>query len=180
MGCQPSVPAGHDPNHSRAKLCDKCLRCLDKQPLADTLTELQTQVDAFDHIYNTERPHQGLPGRVTPQQAWDTTETAESPRPKTEPPLLVPAVARRFRPAPTDLPTGTSTKRLTSNGTFRLAGVTYMVDGKYGFDHVLIITDGDTITVTDLNGEILIEHTRPAPGIKYVGNGRPRGGRPNT
>jgi transposase InsO family protein len=31
-------------------------RYLDKQPLADTLAELQTQVDAFDHIYNTERP----------------------------------------------------------------------------------------------------------------------------
>ena len=24
----------------------------------------QAQVDAFDHIYNTERPHQGLPGRL--------------------------------------------------------------------------------------------------------------------
>ena len=38
-------------------------RYLDKQPLADTLAELQAQVDAFDHIYNTQRPHQGLPGR---------------------------------------------------------------------------------------------------------------------
>ena len=35
-------------------------RYLDKQPLADNLAELQAQVDAFDHIYNTERPHQGL------------------------------------------------------------------------------------------------------------------------
>lgn len=41
-------------------------RYLDKQPLADTLAGLQAQVDAFDRIYNTERPHQGLPGRVTP------------------------------------------------------------------------------------------------------------------
>src|SRR3954453_15051688 len=48
-------------------------RYLDKQPLADTLNELQAQVDAFDHIYNTERPHQGLPGRVTPQAAWEAT-----------------------------------------------------------------------------------------------------------
>src|SRR3954447_408842 len=44
-------------------------RYLDKQPLADTLAELQAQVDAFDHVYNTERPHQGLPGRVTPLPA---------------------------------------------------------------------------------------------------------------
>jgi len=36
-----------------------------------------TQVDAFDHIYNTQRPHQGLPGRLTPLAAWQ----AEPPRP---------------------------------------------------------------------------------------------------
>lgn len=41
-------------------------RYLDKQPLAEDLAGLQTQVDAFDHLYNTQRPHQGLPGRVTP------------------------------------------------------------------------------------------------------------------
>jgi putative transposase len=34
--------------------------------------------------------------------------------------------------------------------------------------------------VADLDGEILIEHTRPAPGITYVGNGLPRGPRPRT
>jgi hypothetical protein len=39
---------------------------------------------------------------------------------------------------------------------------------------------GDTIIVTDLQGEVLAEHTRPAPGIKYVGNGRPPGPRPKT
>ena len=44
-------------------------RYLDKQPLANSLEQLQAQVDAFDHIYNTERPHQGLPGRVTPLTA---------------------------------------------------------------------------------------------------------------
>lgn len=151
-------------------------RYLDKQPLADTLAQLQAQVDAFDQIYNTERPHQGLPGRVTPQTAWDATPKAEAPRPK--PALHVPPAARRFHPAPTDLPAGTRTRRLTSSGTFMIAGVNYMVDGKYGFQHVLTVTDGNKITVTDLEGEILIEHTRPKPGITYVGNGRARGGRP--
>jgi transposase InsO family protein len=37
-------------------------RYLDKQPLAETLDELQAQVDAFDDIYNTERPTRGCPG----------------------------------------------------------------------------------------------------------------------
>jgi putative transposase len=155
-------------------------RYLDKQPLAETLTGLQAQVDAFDHIYNTQRPHQALPGRITPKAAWDATDKADAPRPAPRPPLRVTPPARRFRPEPTDLPAGTITRRLTSNGGFALNGVTYMVDGKYGFQHVMIVTDDHKITVADLNGEILIEHTRPAPGIKYVGNGRPRGGRPRT
>jgi len=48
-------------------------RYLDKQPLATDLAQLQAQVDAFDHIYNTQRPHQGLPGRITPLTAWEAT-----------------------------------------------------------------------------------------------------------
>jgi transposase InsO family protein len=157
-------------------------RYLDKQPLADTLAELQAQVDAFDNIYNTERPHQGLPGRITPHTAWQATPKADTPRPKPEPPWHTQTAAKRHRPAPapTHLPAGTRVRRLTSAGTLTLAGVHYKVDGQYGFQHVLVITDGDTITVASLEGEILIEHTRPAPGVTYVGNGRPRGGRTKT
>jgi putative transposase len=154
-------------------------RYLDKQPLADTLEQLQAQVDAFDDIYNTERPHQGLPGRVTPQAAWEATPKAEAPRPKPDPPFFVQPVAKRRRPAsaPKDLPTGTCIKKLSTAGTFRLARVTYKVDGRRALEQVLVITDGDKITVADLAGEILIEHTRPEPGVTYVGNGRPRGPR---
>ena len=157
-------------------------RYLDKQPLASTLAELQAQVDAFDDIYNTERPHQGLPGRITPRTAWEATAKAEPPRPKPAPPFLVQAERRRHRPAPapTDLPAGTSVRTLTAAGTFMLAGVLYKIDGRRGFQQVLVITNGDKITVADLDGEILIEHTRPAPGVTYVGNGKPRGPRPKT
>jgi putative transposase len=157
-------------------------RYLDKQPLADTLGELQAQVEAFDHIYNTERPHQGLPGRVTPLTAWQATPTAEAPRPKPEQPFFVQTAVKRLRPVPVpeDLPAGTTVRKLTSAGTFMLAGVHYMVGGPHGFQQVLVIIDGDKITVADLDGEILIEHTRPAPGVTYVGNGRPRGPQPKT
>ena len=41
-------------------------RYLDKQPLASTLAELQAQVDAFDVIYNTERPTKGCPDASHP------------------------------------------------------------------------------------------------------------------
>jgi putative transposase len=157
-------------------------RYLDKQPLPDTLAELHTQVDAFDYIYNTERPHQGLPGRVTPTTAWEATEKAEAPRPKSEEPFFVQAATTRFQPmpVPTDLPDGTSVRKLTSSGTFKLAKVTYLVGGQHGFQQVLVIVAGDEITVADLEGEILIEHTRPAPGVTYVGNDRPRGPRSKT
>jgi putative transposase len=157
-------------------------RYLDKQPIAESLPELQAQVDAFDQIYNTERPHQGLPGRITPRTAWEATPKAEAPRPKPDQPLFAPAAVKPPRPAPTpkELPDGTHLKTLNTAGTFTLAGVTYKVDGRRGLEQVLIVTDGDRIIVADLDGEILIEHTRPAPGITYVGNGLPRGPRPKT
>ncbi|BBX28574.1 hypothetical protein [Mycolicibacterium alvei] len=50
------------------------------------------------------------------------------------------------------------------------------------FEQVLVVSTGDKagdpIIVTDLQGAVLAEHTRPAPGIRYVGNGRPPGTRP--
>ena len=155
-------------------------RYLDKQPLASTLAELQAQVDAFDHIYNTERPHQGLPGRVTPRLAWEATAKAQAPRPTRER-FVRPAPKRpRSAPMPSVLPNGTQVKKLSTGGTFVLDKVHYAVDGKLGLEQVLVITEGNRITVADLHGEILIEHTRPAPGVNYVGNGRPPGRRPNT
>ena len=56
--------------------------------------------------------------------------------------------------------------------------VDFVVGGQHRFQHVLVIADDNKITITDLDGVILIEHTRPAPGATYVGNGRPRGPRP--
>ncbi len=155
-------------------------RYLDKQPLANDLAELQAQVDTFDHIYNTQRPHQALPGRVTPFTAWQASTKAEPPRP--EPAVFTP-VLRPQPVIPTDLPPDTQVKRLTCNGTLTLDSVSYKVAGRRRYEHVLVITDGDNITIADLHGEVLIEHTRAAPGITYVGNGRtlnPDFGAPQT
>jgi putative transposase len=158
-------------------------RYLDKQPLAETLDDLQAQVDTFDRIYNTERPHQALPGRVTPLTAWEATPKAEPPRPNPDrPEWLERPVANRYRPAPapSDLPADTLLKTLSSAGTLMLDAVQYKVDGHRAFQQVLVVSDGEDVIVADLHGEILIEHTRPAPGVRYVGNGRPRGPRPHT
>lgn len=157
-------------------------RFLDKQPLADSLEELQAQVDAFDRIYNTERGRQALPGRITPQAAWEATPKAEPPRPRPMRPLFA-RPDRTHRPTarepwPADLPAGTVVRSLSSSGTFGIDSVTYMVAAKYAFARVLVTTDGDRVIVTDTHGEVLAERTRPAPGIKYVGNGRTRGTQP--
>lgn len=163
-------------------------RYLDKQPLAETLDELQAQVDEFDHIYNTQRPHQGLPGRVTPLIAWEATPKADPPRPKPDRPIYeepVPSPYRRPRPQPpADLPANTRLRTVSTSGTIGLDTVTYMVDSQRAFQQVLVVSAGDKvgdeIIVTDLEAEILAEHTRPAPGTRYVGNRRPRGPRPKN
>jgi transposase InsO family protein len=159
-------------------------RYLDKQPIAESLAELQAQVDAFDHIYNTGRPHQGLPGRVTPLVAWEATPKADPPRPRLDRPVYeVPVPSRSQVPRaqpPTDLPADTRVRTVTTAGTIGLDSVTYMVDAQRAFQQVLVVCDGDTIIITDLQGEVLVEHTRPAPGTSYVGNGRPRGPRLKT
>jgi transposase InsO family protein len=157
-------------------------RYLDKQPLAETLDQLQAQVDAFDHIYNVERPHQGLPGRTTPVVAWEATPKAEPPRPKPDRPLFDrPAPhPRPTSPLPLDLPANTHIRTVTTSGTVSLHSVTYKVDAQRAFEQVLVVSTADTIIITDLEGEVLAQHTRPTPGITYVGNGRPSGPRPTT
>jgi putative transposase len=161
-------------------------RYLDKQPLAESLAELQTQVDAFDHLYNTERPHQGLPGRVTPLTAWEATPKADPPRPDTSRSWLDrPVVSRHRRPRPqppADLPADTRVRKVSSAGVIHVDKVFYKIDVDHAFKQVLVVSHGhqagDKIIVTDLEGEILAEHTRPTPGVTYVGNGRPPGTRP--
>ena len=156
---------------------------------AETLAELQAQVDAFDHIYNTERPHQGLPGRVTPlDRLGGHARRPTPPRPKPDRPIYEPPVpARRPRPhqPPADLPADTRIRKLSTAGTFSLDSVvTTWSTYDHAFQQVLVVSTGDRPATRSssptFDGEILIEHTRPAPGVTYVGNGRPRGPRPKN
>lgn len=151
-------------------------RWLDKQPLADTLQELQAQVDRFDVVYNTERRHQALPGRITPLQAWEATAKAEPPRP---------------RPAPVEIPTDhlkplepprheqIRVARL-SHGSLRVRGTIFQIGGQYAGQDIHIIQGQDTVAFADAHGTIILEHPWPAPGTKYVSNGKPRGRQPKT
>lgn len=68
------------------RLHQTLFRWLDTRPLPGSIPEMQALVDEFDHVCNTQRPHQALPGRMTPQQAWDATPVAAPPQPPPTPP----------------------------------------------------------------------------------------------
>jgi len=138
-------------------------RWLDKQPLAASLEELQEQVDRFDQIYNTERPHQALPGRITPAQAWEATPKAEAPRPAARNALL--------------LPDGVRLTRIRDNGTVFARGTRFHVNRTLFGDVVSLVENQASLQVFDESGTLLIEHPWPTPGTKYVGSGRPKGPR---
>ena len=137
-------------------------RYLDKQPFAKDLAELQAQVDAFDVIDNTQRPHQGLPGRITPQQSWGATPKAEAPRP----------VPQRAPIAAID---GKRMTRVRDNGTVFARGIRFHVSRTLFGTLVYLVEESDRLLVLDTAGTLLIEHRWPAAGTKYVGSGRPRG-----
>lgn len=138
-------------------------RWLDKQPLAVSLEELQEQVDRFDQIYNTERPHQALPGRITPAQAWEATPKAEAPRPAARNVSL--------------LPDGVRLTRIRDNGTVFARGTRFHVNRTLFGDVVSLVENQASLQVFDESGTLLIEYPWPKPGTKYVGSGRPKGPR---
>ncbi len=150
-------------------------RYLDKQPIAATIAELQEQVDRFDVIYNTQRPHQGLPGRITPQAAWDATEAAEPPRPRPAPPrsvLLDPAAG-----APGALLDIEDMHPIwvQSSGAIAVRGVTYQIARELAGETVYVAKLEEGIKFYDHSGMLLLEHPWPKPGTKHVSTGRPRG-----
>jgi putative transposase len=167
-------------------------RWLDKQPLAATLAELQEQVDRFDVIYNTERPHQGLPGRITPQQAWNATPVAEAPRPKPAPVIPVPPPAKADTLAPVPAGTDPATRpryggtirfadegeremTVRSNGTVYLRGVRFLISRRRVGETIHVVWDMVGVVFADQHGEVIAEHSWPPQGVTYVSNGVPRG-----
>jgi hypothetical protein len=112
-------------------------------------------------------------------RSWHATQKADPPRPRITPALFRRPPDKRPDTAhlPESLPAGTVVRKLTSLGTFGLNSVKYLVDAHRAFEHVLVVQDEDQITVIDLNGEVLLQTTRPAPGTTYVG--RPHQRRPD-
>jgi putative transposase len=141
-------------------------RWLDKQPLAATLDQLQGQVDEFDRIYNTERPHQGLPGRITPAQAWEATAKADPPRPRNQ-----------MRPVGWD---GIRATRVARNGIVQVRQTRFHVTRLMAGRIVYLVETAQHLLIFDDQGTELMKHRWPRPGTKYVSSGRPRGRQPKT
>ncbi|MGZ5378944.1 MAG: integrase core domain-containing protein, partial [Mycobacterium sp.] len=59
-------------------------RWLNPRPRSHDLADLQTQLDTFAQIYNTQRVHRGLPPRATPAQAYAALPKATAPGYTTE------------------------------------------------------------------------------------------------
>ena len=133
-------------------------RYLDKQPIADTLEQLQAQVDAFDIIYNTERPHQALPGRITPQAAWDATPKADPPRPNPYSGRSPLDGHPRQRPR--------STRIVHPNGSVTISRIFSTSASPCAGRHPTSSEDLDPILIFDDRGTLITTTPGPPPGPK--------------
>jgi transposase InsO family protein len=125
---------------------------------ATTLTELQTQLDTFTHIYNHHRPHRAI-GRATPA-------TVFAARPKATPPAQGPAPVH-YRIRRDRINNGTVTLR--HNSRLHHIGIGKTHSGR----HVLLLIDELHIRVITNDGQLLRELTLD-PTRDY----QPRGVRP--
>lgn len=161
-------------------------RWLDKQPLAESLEQLQAQVDEFDAIYNNQRPHQGLPGRITPAQAWAATPVAEAPRPRPAPlePIVASPHPRDIAPPGQPLAPASSVTwedhrtnnqghrelMVAPNGTVPLRGIKFLITRSMAGDAVHAAWDPAGVVFADSNGEIIAEHAWPPKDTRYISN----------
>lgn len=121
-------------------------RWLAQQPAAQTIVELQVQLDRYREIYNTQRPHRALERR--------TPVTAYTALPKTSPAASDGLIAHhRLRYDRVDAWGKTSFRRA---GTMHHLGIGYAHRGT----RILAIADDTTVTVIKLEtSEILSTHT---------------------
>ena len=137
-------------------------RYLRKQPPAGTMAILQAQIDTFDQYYNTEREHQALPGKRTPQEAWHATPKTPAPaRPEPAPPIQEQRQGQQ--------------RRVTKGGRVTVLGTAFNMGKDLAGTAVHIIYDHTTIMFFDAHGTEIITHPIPAKGTLYVGNGKPSG-----
>ena len=134
-------------------------RWLRAQPPADTLHELQHQLDTFVTHYNHRRPHRSLPGRTVPAIAYNT-------RPKARPDTTT---TPQHRVRHDRVNEGAVTLRI--NGQLHHIGLGRPLNGTR---IILLIHDLDVRVIHATTGELLRQLTIN-PNRRYHGTGRPPG-----
>ncbi len=120
-------------------------RWLGARPPAATLAELNTQLAAFEHVYNHERPHRSL-GRRTPAQAYNAL-------PKTGPTMEL--LERHWR-VRHDIVDTAGAITLRWAGKLRHLGI-----GRAHNGHrvILLVAGANTLVIRPDTSEIIAEHT---------------------
>jgi Integrase core domain len=118
---------------------------LAQQPKAETIHELQKQLDTFQNVYNTQRPHTSL-NRKTPHHAYHDTIKAKP---------IKGVLDEHFR---------VRYDRVDATGkvTLRRAGAMHKIGiGRtHAGERVIVLVDQTTVTVTHkTSGEVLGEYT---------------------
>jgi transposase InsO family protein len=135
------------------------LRAQPAQPV--TIPELQTLLDAFASIYNTQRPHRSLPGRATPA-------TAYAARPKAVPGDRSADTHDRVR---TDRIDATGLVTLRHNGRLHHIGI----GRPHAGTRVLLLVQDLHIRVINADTGELIRELTLNPGKTYQPTGKPSG-----
>jgi transposase InsO family protein len=132
---------------------------LRRQPLAETLAELQQQLDAFTDYYNHHRPHQGI-GRAIPAERWHASTPARpAPQPLEHPNW--------------DLRTYTS--RVNHAGVVTAGRYKIHIGAEHEHRDAIIHVDQHHHANVFINGD-LIRHLTIDPTRNYQRSGRRRGG----
>lgn len=169
LGVEPITGKPYEPTTQgkNERFHQTLFRYLDKQPLAATLEQLQAQVEGFDIIYNTERPHQGLPGRVTPALAWAATPVVEPPRP----------VPQAAAPHSDD---SIRMTRIRDTGSVVVRSIRFQTSRTLAGSTAYIVEEEKAVLIFDHQGTLIAEYPWPKPGTKYVASGQRRGRKPKT
>ena len=136
-------------------------RWLRARPAPATITELQTQLDEFVHIYNHQRPHRSLPHRATPATAYTT-------RPKASPGQQHPD--SEFRVRHDRITYGAVSLRV--DGHMHHIGLGRTYDGT----RVILLIDGYQVRVVHATTGEIIRALTIDPEHRYHGTGKPPGG----
>lgn len=131
---------------------------LSAQPAqAQTLAELQAQIDRFDLYYNTEREHQGHGSlHLTPMEAWQRTPKADPPTPPQALPGLPPGPEAAIR-------IGSRPK-----GIVTIFNCHFLLGAAWAGKAIRVVHDEHTVAFYDEQGTQILTHPTPPRGTRFV------------